>query len=274
MNERIEPFTVDVKTNNYDFKMEIREIKNPHMFHFTIGEKKTPCLEFSVILQDVPDFFQQLIYKAYIANLDSLQNCVANDITENYLKENSLAKELIETAIKIIKTHFKHVKMLELSDASYIPCNRVHNETLDLLTYSIALYGSTWYEKTFRAYIENIKTYEEYKRNIKKYMSNPYKSTIKFEKIMEYILKSSNEYAIQHIFQNQDKYKELYNESETLPIFFRKLSETIPKEDKCKLFKGWLENIVNDSIKNIPRTWVICMYSQKGGRQRKNHIPK
>lgn len=252
-----EPFTVHVKTDHYTFNMKIQERYHPHSYYFEIGDNPHPCLKFSVIMPDAPSEFRSVIDTVQLGNVEALETCAENDINSGYMNTHSMGKELIHIVISTIKHHFPHVLYIQLSDKSYIPCRREWSETLDLLTYSIALYGKTWYEKTYNAEFNPSTAFLRYRNKVNTYMSPEYKSKLSFDKLLKYLVIYSNEYARNHIYSNFDTYKTMYESSDTLPIFFRKLSNTVPKSDKCKLFKSWLEAFIRECIPNIPRTWIF-----------------
>ena len=259
---------VNVKTNHYEFPMTFKELHTPHMFRFRVGEEMHPCLEFNVMMPDVPEYFQKDIYTVFLGKVDTLESCISNEITNEYMEKYSLGKELIGVVIKTIKKHFKYVKNIELKDASYIPCNRAHNESLDLLTYSIALYGETWYEKTFGA--RPAYDYEDYRAKVTKYMSPDFKKSIDFKQLLLIIIKTNNDYARELIYSNFEYYEDLYNKMNTLPDFFRKIAKEVDKKDKCKLFKSWLEYFIKDKIFNgrhIDQKWVISIHHEGGLRR-------
>ena len=262
--------TVNITTDHYTFPMSFKEIDMPHMFSFRVGEEMKPCLEFSVLMPDVPEYFQKDINTVFLGKVDSLIECITNEINDDYMERHSLGKELISVVIKTIQKHFDYVKYIELKDASYIPCNRAHNESLDLLTYSIALYGKTWYEKLFGA--RPAYDYTEYRKKVEKYMSKEFKQSIEFESLLAIIVKTTNNYARELIFANLEYYNDLYNTTETFPAFFQKLSKMVDKKDKCKLFKSWLEYFINDTIfhgRIVDQKWIISLQHNGGKRRTK-----
>jgi hypothetical protein len=267
-----EPFTKTVTTNHYKFNIEIQERRMPHSFYFRVGNKKTPCLDFFVLMPDVPEFLRDTIHIANLGNVKVLEECVLNEITGNYFEKHSFGKELINTSVYIIRKHIPHVKLIKLTDESYIPCKRAHNETLDLLTYSIALYGKTWYEKTFNAYFEPKEKYEKYLFEVGKYISKDFKDSYVFEDFLKQLVSYPNEFAMTSIFSDLDSYKSLFESSETFPIFFSKLSKSMKREDKCRFFKHWLENFIHKLIPSYDRVWLfeIDKVVFGGKRTRKN----
>jgi hypothetical protein len=252
-----EPFIVPVKTDHYTFTMKIQERLYPHSYYFVIGDTKRPCLQFSVLMPDVPSEFRSVIDTVHLGHVEALETCAENDINAGYMNTHSMGKELIHIAISTIKHHFPHVLYIQLSDKSYIPCRREWNETLDLLTYSIALYGKTWYEKTYNAGFDPPTAFLQYRATVNTYMTPEYKSKVPFDILLKYFVIYPNEYARNHIYSNLDTYKTMYESSDTFPIFFRRLLHTVPNNDKCKLFKSWLEAFIHERILDIPRTWIF-----------------
>ena len=261
-----------VTTNHYKFNIVIQERLMPHSFYFIVGNKKYPCLDFYVLMSDVPEFLKDSIHIASLGNVKVLEECAVNDITTNYLEKHSFGKELIQSAIIIIRRNFKHIKLMKLTDESYIPCKRADNETLDLLTYSIALYGKTWYEKTFNAFFEPKEKYEKYLIEIHTYMSKEFKASYSFEDFLKIIFTNTNEFAKDLVYSNLDSYKSMFESSKTLPIFFSKLSKSLKSEEKCKFFKHWLENIIYKWIPSLNREWIFEIEKVLigGKRTRKN----
>jgi len=265
-----DPFIVNVKTDNFTFRMEIKERLSPHSIYFSIGEKKRPCLEFSVLMPDVPTYFKDEIHTVQLGQVEALEECAENEINDDYMDKHSMGKELINIVIDTLKKpQFRHVLYIQLLDKSYIPCRREWSETLDLLTYSVALYGQTWYEKTYKAVFEPKDLFKKYRKTVEEYISPEYKMKIPFDALLKYLVTYPNEYARTLFYSNLDKYKDMYNSSNTFPNFFRSLANEIPKKDKCKLFKSWLEGFINDIIPNIPRKWIFRVNTTINGYTRK-----
>ena len=213
--------------------------------YLQVGDTKKPCLSLTIHTTDAEALFGTTIIKtARLSNIEALYDCV--------LDKYSFGKELLSWVIQYIKSTFKHVEYLQLDDESYIPCNRESNETLDLLTYSIALYDKTWYELNFNAFIADKNLYTKYLSQIDTYKSNATKSEISWDRFfLQYV---TLPYAKDIITANEEYYKNMYNTSSNFPEFFRKVKDGI--ENKCKFFKGWLQEFISSYI-NINRRWTI-----------------
>lgn len=86
-----------------------------------------------------------------------------NDVSDEIYETYSSNIELLNGFLNYIKKTYPYIKDLKLIDSTFIPCN--NNDTLDLLTYYIALYGKTWYEDKYNAYSKD--NYDKYKEQIK-----------------------------------------------------------------------------------------------------------
>lgn len=234
-----------VKTPHFTYKLVVTELFQPlHIKKYIVGNDKTPCLELSVFMPDNNDI-QHLITEASFFKIDALKECSLSG-------NGGFGTELLYSIISIIKANHPYVNQLSLYDTSYIPCNREENDTLDLITYNIALYGKTWYELKAGAHLE--KNQEKYNKEIAKYISLIPRNTFSFRQFYEKIIK--NTFALYFIHTNLDDITTKYNTSESFPEFFRYLSNLIPKEHKCKFFKDWLEGFIESQI-TIKREWKI-----------------
>jgi hypothetical protein len=169
------------------------------------------------------------------------------------MRTYSFGTELLQYIINLITTKYKHVKYISLNDTSHVPCNRKKQDELDLLTYSIAKYGKTWYEIKMNVHLESKTKQGRYNKEIKNYISKEFKSSISFNDLLKQIY--HNNFALNVISTDLDFYEELYNSSETFPEFFIKLSELIPRSDICRFFKDWLEWFIKNYI-HVESMWI------------------
>jgi hypothetical protein len=187
------PDELSIKTDHYEFVIKITKSKNDifHSFTFRVGNLPKPCLELYVQLPVKTTEIEEHYTIARLNNIDALLECSTVDINENYLRKHSFGLELLSTVDNLLKTHFPHIRSVYLYDASYMPCNRTYLDRLDVLSYSIALYGKTWYEIKRNAHIANPSKQNQYKRQITHYVSKEFKSSITAETfINSNILKS------------------------------------------------------------------------------------
>ena len=164
---------------------------------------------------------------------------------------------MLDAIIFFINSRFESIKTISLNDTSYIPCKNNNGKTLDLLTYSIALYKKTWYEQKADAYILPKEKHDNYRRQVEEYASKDTKDKITFNDIYEIITK--NTFAKNIMSTNKEMYENMYEESETLPEFFQRLSKTIKREEKCNFFKEWLEKFIYKNI-SVTNAWNIDIY--------------
>jgi hypothetical protein len=164
----------------------------------------------------------------------------------------SIGVEILYAFISILKANHPYVKRITFRDASYIPCNRVEGDTLDLLTYNLALYGKTWYESKAGAHVEKNQDKYEKERN---YYATHAKQDTSWDAIWKIIV-TKNDFAATRILADELKFKEAYDASSTLPEFMIRMRDIVGSNDKCKFFKGWLEIYMRMFV-SIERDWVI-----------------
>jgi hypothetical protein len=242
-----------VKTPNFSYILNIKEQTSPfHTIEFTVGgsqESQKPYLEASLFLPDNDSRVQSIINTCTLHKIDAIERCALE-----YDEDKSFGTELLYSFINIVTVNYPHITTIKLDDASYIPCNRADGDTLDLLTYSIALYGKTWYEIKAGARLPSDTQRDLYEKNIKKFIDPETKSNIPFSEMLSHMLSTST--GREFIGNNIPTYETMYEQSKTLPEFFTTLSKKIPKHMKCKFFKGWLEYFIGLHV-FIGRDWLI-----------------
>ena len=261
--------TIKVKTEHFTFEVYVKNNYARDVYYsqyLEVGESTKPCLSLTIFTEDAEQFFgPDTIKTAKLSNIEALYNCVIeDDDSKNYFSKYSFGKELLLWVIKYIKSNFTHVKYLELDDESYIPCNRENIQTLDLLSYSIAVNCKTWYELHFNAYLPSKSNFDNYKMKVKTFCSSEFKSKISWELFfLKYV---TSRYANDIIKADEKTYENMYNNAKTFPEFFRTLSDFIGKEKRCIFFKHWLQSFVKNFV-NVEKRWIIPLRPSGGGKK-------
>jgi hypothetical protein len=249
------------QTAHYSFQMMLKETHDKfHTFNFIVGDPSKPCLEGIINLESSikNNRFKSYENTVHLIKLDALEECSLEDITTEYMDKYSFGKEMLDSIVFFINHQFPSITTIKLHDMSYIPCNRESGDTLDLLTYSIALYKKTWYEERLNAYTLPKENYDIYRKQVENYGSEKTKEEISFEEFV-YIVRTNNSFALEIIENNFDFYKNIYDNTKTFPDFFKEISKTILKKDKCKFFKDWLYGFISSKI-TIDRTWYFDLF--------------
>jgi hypothetical protein len=264
-----------IKTPHYNFNLEYFSQDKGHLF---VGDVKNPCLSITFNLPDIrllnSRFENMDISIGSINKIKNIKECVL-ETSEESTNSNSFPKEMLSAVIKEIKKSFPHIKHLQLQDTSYIPCDG-DSDTLDLLVYSVALYKKTWYEKEFNAYFVPRDAFIDYKCKIEKYASRETKSKYSWNEFYTIINLKLSYYANTIFNEKALEYESIYESTKTFPEFFINISKTIPKSDKCKFFKDWLEYFLEYKMDlQFKRQWYIDLYSvQKGGTRKSRKTRK
>lgn len=251
---------IRVSTTHYKFDMFVEhKIKHIYSITFLIGSKSNPCLDAEIKVENRTGNtrINIQINKGIIYSLASNKSCALDEhITEDYMTQHSMGREILEAILYYIRTNYHAITQITLNDMSYISCSPA--ESLDLITYSIALYGKTWYEQKMGAYIENKQKYVMYRARVERYMSKETKASLSWiDMLGKMTPKPKNMYMDEMLQEHAAKWEELFNTSETLPVFFIELSKHIPRAKKCAFFKGWLEVMINSYVSPIERGWMI-----------------
>lgn len=252
---------LEFQTPHYSFQMNITKKEDTNTrYYFLVGNHDKPCLEGLITLEykHRNNRLKSFENKAKLIKIDALEECALEDITNEYLSKHSFGQEMLDSVVFFINSQFPQIKTVSLDDKSHIPCNRATGDELDLLTYSIALYKKTWYEERLNAYLLPNEQYIQYRKEVEAYASKETKNQMRFEDFQSMIQMNSN-FASTILHSNLEKYKEMYEQSETFPEFFQRLSRTIPRKDKCRFFKDWLLPLIESNV-TIKRTWYFDLY--------------
>lgn len=253
---------LEFKTAHYTFQMSVKTIIDNYVdFYVIVGNAENPCLEAHIRHKYLKhnERYKQYEYSAKLIKINALEECAMNDLTNDYISKYSFGKEMLDAFIFFVNCQFQEIKTVKLDDTSYIPCNRTANDTLDLLSYSIALHKKTWYEEQLNAYFLPIEKYEVYRNQVEVYASKETKQNMSFSSFLEIIQKNGNIFALDLLLRNREEYEILFVQSETLPDFFKKLNKTISRENKCKFFYGWLFHFISSQIQ-FERSWCFDLF--------------
>jgi hypothetical protein len=262
------------KTPHFTFSVEktlrINQNKEPLSWHYLVGNKTRPCLSLFFYCETassiVPDKFLET---GSLSNIEALDTCIESSVTSNTNSKVSFGYELLDAIIKHLREKFPYIKQLKLSDASYIPCDIRTNDTVDLLSYSIAHYGKTWYEKNFHAYTSPSSTYLSYRKKVEFYMSPEFKSSLPWNTFYSLHILSCTPYAYEFLQGHAEEIQGLYEKASTFPDFFISLTAILPKREKCKFYKSWLEHFILSKV-GYSREWILPLYQHGGKRTRRN----
>lgn len=259
-----------IKTPHYSFHITFTKSEDKLVeYYFLVGEKNNPCLDGNITLENISGNtrYDDVKQTAHLHNIKALANCSLEDISDEQLQKYSFGYEMLHALSYFIKSQFPQINTIKFTDNSEIICD----VRTDLLIYSLALYEKTWYERRMNAYFTPLEKFMKYRKQVEEYASIKTKQDITLGKIL-IIMNRSNNFAKTTINDNKQKYQELWNKSRTLPEFFKKVNQTIPREDKCLFFKGWLEDIIKPYI-SIERSWQFDLQPKIASIQELNMLP-
>ncbi len=267
------------KTENFSFNMRKRIIDGSILY--TIGEEPNYCLELIVkkpqekvksLLNNFHSrmaeysFMKDTSNRAHLDKIEALYQCIADTMEIEVFDKHSFGTEVLTYIIKYIRKHHPYIEDMSLSDKSKIICNRELNENMDLLTYSIALYGVTWYEQKFSAFYEPDYSNKDYKNQIETLRSTKFKNDTLSADIILHLIHTYNPLALT-VVKKEDIIKN-FHDAASLPEFMVLINKELNRLHKCRFYKGWLETLVRGVVKNIVTNWIIPIKNNpviKGG---------
>jgi hypothetical protein len=230
--------------------------------YYEIGSSSDPCLSLSIYTQQteipIPDKMKKI---ASLSKIKKIEGCII-DFNEEIYNKYSFTKELLYFIKKYIKINYPYIEEISLTDESIIPCSI--DEELDLMSYSIAFYGKTWYEINFNAKIENSSKKEAYEKAIQKYKSKELKKEFTWEHFYNIIILKHSAPYVSNMMENiYSEIENRFKNSETFPEFFGKIKPLYPENKKCIFYKTWLKRFIFTYVPE-ERNWLISLEQQGG----------
>ena len=197
---------------------------------FYIGHPKTTiheaCITISVYYpQDENRFSDSSI--ASLILVKYYEKCSEN----RELKQGEGTVDMINTSMSFVKQICKFIKEFKLNDASTKRCE--NGSIISLPYFYITQKEQTWYEGRFNAYLKE-PYYTAYKNTINKIMNT---CLPQFEVFKLMYIKNTSDIIINEL-------KNVYNEGDTLKIFFNKLYEKYDKSMGCIILQPWIDNLM------------------------------
>lgn len=196
------------------------------------------------------------------------EECVINENPKNkiILQKGDGSKIMIQTMLGYIKKNYPSIKEVEYDDMSSIECatedeikNAINKKRgtnmkpLSLYYLSIAYNGKTWYEKYFNARMQDSQKYAKYREKVDNLLKSKPMDFKEFSRII----------LVSNILL--DELYEYYNLAETYSDFFH----AIPKSERCRLLRPWIDKFMDYYLKNIfiNKNWIIPLETRGGTRK-------
>lgn len=148
--------------------------------------------------------------------------------------------DIINVSMSFVKRICPFIKEFKLNDASIKRCDNSTllgtplGKVISLPYFYIIQKGMTWYEEYFKAYLKE-PYYSDYKSTLYRIMNTSLPTFTEF--VMLYIRNTSNEII--------NELKSVYNDADTLKIFFNKLYNKYDKSMGCIILQPWIDNFMS-----------------------------
>jgi hypothetical protein len=182
------------------------------------------------------------------------------------LQKGAGTEILIRSAIQYAYRQVPSIHRFFFDDASHIDCYegptqqappRKQKKPLNLAYLSIAYYGMTWYEKTFKAQMIDEDRFTKY-RNAVSFLTDP-TVMLPFATFLQITQPSADQIRL---------LEEPYVSSRTYREFFN----SIPREKRCIALFSWINTFMQQvgAVGHIEKGWYIDAHLlQKGGARKK-----
>jgi hypothetical protein len=259
-------------TKHYTFQVQLhyryfnKKCTSVHMY---IGSHGNQCFSLSLpfVMKDDYSSNENI---AHLSSIKRIRDCLDVDVSDEVWNSNSLAVEIMNCILDILRFDFPHIKFITLEDDSQLECSANPLDKLDLLYYSVATTGKTWYEKNFQAYTVPRDQFVEYKCKVRDFQSQSTKEKTLFEEIQAFVFRKGTHEAFTVWKERDTEFRGIYADSKTFSEFFTGLNKILPKDQKCSLYKEWIKHFVVKYIGEIERKWVIPVYKMRQGGTRRS----
>lgn len=191
---------------------------------------------------------------ATFCEIQLLHEKMIEDIHSGYTTHKG--KIFIDEICNIIRLLYPAVHMVEFVDRTYFHGIMPNKESMDLLIYSVALYGKTWYEIHWNT-ITN-EGYREYRSQVEHYASVETKAAMTWFDMM-FQMYMGAPYTREILEQYHVFFEEAFHSTSTLPEFFIKISNVISPDKRIRFFQHWLYDFIHSYIKFDNRRWLITI---------------
>ena len=252
--------TVLLKTPHFEADLHLHEVldesEEVEVVYFHVGEKESQQLSGAILLKEEKGD------SIFLNNIHILHQSALEDIKTGYATRERFGTEVIQAFFSYVRTNYPSVRTAKFKDESHFQCRNESDDTHDVLIYSIALYGFTWYEKRLGAYTLPKESYHNYKVQLETYVSEDTKAALEWPYVY-YHMGISSSYVDRARRIHGKFFEESYNLSKTLPEFFHMISTVVPTHERCWFFRYWLNRVINLYV-DIDRWWYVDINSGEG----------
>jgi hypothetical protein len=208
-----------------------------YSYNLYFGGIKKGCLEITIYN------YNNIYQNNTIADLVSIQSEESCNLSGN-LQKGKGTLHMINTAFHVCMRMFPWITIFKFTDTSSKTCVSNKPTTgVSLSAYSIALYGKTWYERSFGAEVMNLDDRKKYKDYIERLRLPKYKDMSWNVFYTNFIINYGRNNPKDQI--NLDIIKDAYLVSKTYREFFDLLQYKIKnKEELCLTLQLWVENVI------------------------------
>ena len=227
-----------------------------YSYNLYFGGLKKGCVEITIYN------YNNIYYNNKVADLVSIQSEESCNISGN-LKPGVGTLHMINTAFNVCLRMFPWLTSFKFMDTSHKNCIGNNSTTgVSLSAYSIALYGKTWYERSFGAKVMDIDDRKKYNNYIERLNQSEYKN-MPWNTFYSNFISNHGKTNLKDLI-HLDIIKDTYLSTKTYRDFFDLLQYKIKdKQELCLTLQLWVENVIkyifdaNISLTPVLLKWWI-----------------
>lgn len=228
-----------------------------YSYNLYFGGNKKGCVEITIYN------YNNLYQTNTVADIVSIQSEESCNISGN-LKKGKGTLHMVNTALNICIRMFPWIKSFKFVDTSHKNCiDNKPTTGVSLSAYSIALYGKTWYEKTFDAEVMDLNDRKKYKEHIERLTKAEYKNMPWNVFYNKFIINFGR--IPPKSIHNLDIIHNSYEVTKTYREFFDLLQYRIQnKEELCMTLQPWIESLIKYLFgaelslnSELSKSWII-----------------
>jgi hypothetical protein len=256
-----------LQTEHFQFKLSAKFTFNRgkcSIIHLYVGEMPHQAL--SITLPFAYKNSYNLPYSntvGNIAHIKKFREALLTPVSDEMWNEFSFPTEMMHRVLDVIRTEFPYVKHLTLEDDSQLPCSSNPLDKLDLLYYYTALHQKSWYEKEFDAYFLPRDAYVKFKCDVFNFGKPLTKEKLKYDDLENNIMRLGNPMIRDRVASENEVFRAIFESANTIPDFLQSVGHMFKREEKCYVFKGWINELVRSHVGEIPRNWIIDLYQAR-----------
>jgi hypothetical protein len=241
---------VDVESE-FNFSIDVK-VYNKRISGYTIKLNgiSSDCVDMSIDGDPIDERFRDFV-NPNIARFIKIRYDRDCNIAGN-LHSASGTNHILQLCLYLVKLFFPNITHFEFRDSSARKCSDLSIYTVNSNTYFIALFGTTWYEGLYGAYIRDIHNRNLYNKCIERLHDSALKSSMSFEQFAHMFtinVTGQSRLDFEHlknIYGYSKNFREFFDAIKSAYKYNKRNNED--REKICELLSPWVDDFIKRVI--------------------------